>query len=242
MWNDINDWHLDDGHSETPLSEIASIPDRIYSLIARNKTHSIIKGNFLRIMGAAEIIYGIQYHRDQFLNTIKPLSELSIVAPESKPLHRALNHEAVAYVNRVGQFWYFLDSAFVREKIVDLDSRTPTIRQISVYRNKHSAHRSIDSPKTQDTPYLQQQHASVFTNFGGLLGHPKDPSIQYSKTEALEDHIVTQRHLLKNYILHQIQLDDGKTVLNISVERDHPLVMSEAWDLMSLLYQQESTS
>lgn len=55
-------------------------------------------------------------------------------------------HEVVAYLNRVGQMYYYLISANIGAKSSDM----PSLLGASRFRMKYSAHRQVDAPRSGD--------------------------------------------------------------------------------------------
>ena len=74
---------------------------------------------------------------------------------EERKLLESLDHEALAYINRLGQFHAFAKSR-------NLKSLLPRASELMVFRNKHAAHRSIDDPRKEDNEHLQEAHAFAF--------------------------------------------------------------------------------
>ncbi len=109
---------------------------------------------------------------------------------EAKKLD-ALDHEAVAYFNRLGQLFYFARSA-------GHEALVPRVAQLMSFRNKHTAHRSIDVPRSEDRAHLQVQ-AMAFGFY---------------------------RMTLDNFPCYQI-VDEG-VHKQFRLDTDHLLVMTEA--------------
>jgi hypothetical protein len=99
-----------------------------------------------------------------------------------------------------------------------------------VFRNKYTAHRSIDVPWTEDTPDSQISHARSLSKLFGKLFTPRagapvnDWSAEPLKTrEEAEKQIWSSNHLT-------FQIFDMKTkqATNFCLEVDHLDVMKEA--------------
>jgi hypothetical protein len=162
-------FHVEDPAPRTPLADIEPFTLRARSWLARvHRQFHIADGLHLQLVGAIEILGALDYHRDRYM------SNLSLLAPyyerlrrqsqfeqlgqpshtrttrEEFDLLRTLDYEAVAYINRLGQFYYFARSAKV-------DSLLPRINELVVFRHKHTAHRSIDVPKSESPDDLARQ-------------------------------------------------------------------------------------
>ena len=62
--------------------------------------------------------------------------------------------ELVAYLNRLGQFYYFTKSTFVTNINKTALSLIPRIDELKIFRMKNTAHRSLDAPR--DESYILQ--------------------------------------------------------------------------------------
>ena len=161
-------WPVPDPSPTLRLSEIFPISARAQSWIARASTKSGFPQNRqTQIIGATFILSGLDYHHDNFLFRYASLSSYAerFVVPRNAPWRfptpeesttlYSLHHEAVAYINRLGQFYAFA-------KALDLHQYLPRAEELMVFRHKHTAHRSIDAPRAADTPDLQAWHAESF--------------------------------------------------------------------------------
>lgn len=218
FWNSIDSYQFHDRYSKFDLAEIPDDISRIQSLIVRKKQHELVASNFYTLAGALEILKGMRYH---FQNVLKLTAELGIeVFPENR-ITELIEHESIAYLNRAGQFYHFSTSDLITPLIGKIKEIAPTLCDANVFRNKHAAHRSIDKPRKEDTLYLQEQHAISLNKYGGAQWGPK-PGTKPSENRLAMDYS-------QYYFISQVQLDDGKTVLFFSVERDHPKITSEAY-------------
>ncbi len=122
------------------------------------------------------MLSGLDYHHRQFMIHIEQLApyyarssafaeyirELPSGSVVSPPIPTdverghldALHHEAVAYLNRLGQFVYFAEA-------VQLESMLPRAKELLIFRHKHTSHRSIDKPRNESIE-LREMHAMAF--------------------------------------------------------------------------------
>ena len=105
---DIHNWRVTDPAPGVLLPDIRPVSARAWALFARNREHALLRSDFLRLAGAVDMMHGLDYHYNNFMLITKRLSE-----GEEGDLPHHLGHEAVAYVNRLGQFYYFADSSAV---------------------------------------------------------------------------------------------------------------------------------
>lgn len=118
----------------------------------------------VQISGAIDILEGLEYHHSQFMSQLAPLkSFLACVGkpmaecptpppptPEESQALYCLQHEAVAYVNRLGQLYYFAKSVNISGHVVKTEALLP-------FRRKYSAHRSVDMPRNESVQEREAQ-------------------------------------------------------------------------------------
>jgi len=208
-------WLLDDPCPGIDLSEIAPVSLRTEALILRSPS-PLLHTNFVQIMGAASILAGIEYHYSNFIDLVRQLPSL--------PGRRfdTVRHEAIAWVNRVGQLHYFCTSPLVRQHLANAD--TPAIDSVLPFRDKHSAHRSIDAPRREDTPHLQMVHAMMLSDLSGSLWTPRHDGAHQSEQPLCTTH----------YAAFQIQLPEGK-YKNLVIELEHQQIMLEGYSVIQSL-------
>jgi len=232
MINSIDSWQVVDECPGTSLDTVFPISKRTACLIARNKTKSVLKTNFLNIQGAVEMMKGLDYHHDNFMNVINSLAQIGLT-DEANEFRCILLHEAVAYLNRLGQYYYFLRSDFVRKNCAAAESFAPTIVAFVVFRRKHSAHRSIDAPKGESAHVQTTQAMSMSSVWGQMFepkpGHPCHLS-QVKTQGGIEEF---SRNQWKNsYLVFQLITDNPNDWHNFSIEKEHPIIMEEAFTVL----------
>jgi hypothetical protein len=122
----------------------------------------------------------------------------------------------VAWVNRVGQLHYFVQSDLVRQRFGEVD--TPTIKSILIFRNKTTAHRAIDDPRKDDTEHLKTIHALSLAGFSRFWTPKTRPARQVSHDRPQATH----------FLAFQTQ-SPGGVAHNLVIERDHRKVMLEGY-------------
>ena len=171
------EFNFQDAFPSLPLGDIYPLSVRAKSWLARASK----RGGFLgkpqtQIAGGVYMLSGLDYHHRQFMIHIEQLapyyarknafleharelpSGSTVSPPKPTEIERdrldALHHEAVAYLNRLGQFVSFA-------KAMELEAMCPRANELLSFRNKHTAHRSIDDPRKE--PFeLQEMHAMAF--------------------------------------------------------------------------------
>jgi hypothetical protein len=225
---DIQNWRIPDPCPGQSLSDINPVSLRTATLIARSTNRPILQRGFVNVYGAVEMMKGLDYHHRNAMQSIDQLAALQGFSGEEEAAFSSLLHELVAYLNRAGQFLYFVRSRFVTETIGDTTPLIPTLAGLKRFRDKHTAHRSIDDPHVEDTPDLQVVHAMVLTPLIGRLFGPKPG-------ESLKDAgLGKERPWLKGYLTYQLPMgtpDPDELV----IERDHPRIMEEAYSVLERL-------
>jgi hypothetical protein len=213
------EFNFQDAFPLSPLNEIHPISVRAQSWLSRaSKISNFLGKPQTQILGGVLFLSGLDYHHDQFLKHYKNLkpyylrkkrfmeqmckagsSELSPLPSHIEKNHLdAMHHEAVAYINRLGQFMYFA-------KAMKLDAICLRGKELLSFRNKHTAHRSIDDPRGESLDVKEMQ-AMAF-NF-------------YQLNDG-------------SFPIFQIQ--QAGQIVNFHMRDDHVVVMKEAMALLETL-------
>ncbi len=233
-WKNIDNFNFTDPHEGIALDEIHPLSERAVSHIARSRNLPILKHAFVNIFGAIEMMHGLAYHHARFMGLIE---SCHTTVPTLK-ISEALRHEVVAYLNRLGQFWSFSNSYLVKKYCSSPEEILPTLSNLIVFRNKHTAHRSIDNPKAEDTDNLQVMNAVSLSVFGPQFFHPKPGHSSSDMSSVNTDKELDEFRcsLYRNeYVGFQIYDVKHSTHVNFYIERDHELIMREAYFLISIL-------
>lgn len=182
-----------------------------------------MRTDFVRVFGTVSMLEGLEYHHEQSLKCLAHLSADRLDRPARAALLSALDHEAVAYLGRAGQFVAFARS----EKVLARSAPIPKLLELKFFRDKFAAHRSIDAPRGEDLN-THLLHAMSVTTLGGYLLAPKHPSGTSSDPSDAA-------RFSTHYLVYQVRKDD-KTVLRFSIERDHGAVISEAYGVLERLF------
>jgi hypothetical protein len=229
----FGNWNIKDNHSGEPIDAIHPLSARAWSLLARNRAKPLAIPGFINLSGAIEMLEGLEYHCDNIVRFSDDLAKGEKV-PETH-----INHEAIAYINRLGQFYYFAKSDFVRVAVPDFAATIPTLCKFMVFRNKNTAHRSIDAPKPDDTDDVKIAHAKALTSRMGSIFSPKPnarpmqhPEIGVPIERNELEHRMQREFWTCNFRTFQtFDLAIGSDV-NFTVELEHPTIMSEAYGVL----------
>lgn len=215
--NDRAYWRWEDPCPGEALQGIIPYSVRATSLIARSQS-PLLQQHFLQLSGAVSILSGLEYHSDNFLALLKQ------VKLRSSHAHSKLRHEVVAWVNRVGQLHYFTTSELVISKLGNV--ATPAIDAVLPFRHKHTAHRSFDMPRKNDSDHLKAVHAMSLSDFGGSVWSPRNgsPWPELDPTSPSSTHFLT----------FQIQETAGDAVI-LNIENAHPAVLHEVYSILDSL-------
>ena len=233
--NNIDNWHLTDHNQGKPLDAIKSLSSRAWSLLVRNRAKPLLKFGFINVTGAVRMLEGLEYHH----NNIVALS--GELARGGQISETTVEHEAVAYINRLGQFYYVSMSNFVRYAISDFEQLIPTISKFMVFRNKHAAHRSIDAPRVEDTGELQLFHAGMVIGSRFLqkpdVSPQESPKSGTTKLVELDQCLLEQQRKMwtNNYRTFQIFDPMSGSHLNLTIEVEHPRITHEAYSVLEQL-------
>src|SRR5262249_27339491 len=146
-------YQFTDPNPALPLSEITPFSRRAWVVLARHQNGRAAKAGQMNIIGAIDMLDGLEYHHAAYMIVIERLAAESLASEQSGLYHKHLVHEALAYLNRMGQFYYFAHSNFVRQFVPDPDPIISTIVLYKPFRDKHAAHRAIDRPRREDTAH-----------------------------------------------------------------------------------------
>lgn len=192
----FSDWTIKDSFPKKELVEIEPISLKIFSLISRNKDHLDKIEGAVELLGALSMIEALDYHFANFLRQ----------KDSEKNTHRI--HEIVAYLNRIGQIYYFIKSDYTKNIIKNPENLTPKINELKVFRMKNTAHRSIDYPKGETSEYRNRQALT-------FIGFQVNYHMNYEQfVLPIEKNSLTEW----NYFIPEI---------------DHPKVMKELYNLIT---------
>ena len=213
--NDARKWYLTDPMPGAALATIEPLSERAKALLVRSRS-TLLHTAFIQVVGAVHMLSGLDYHFKQFVTAIQRGGGL--LPQDTSPIR----HEAVAWINRLGQFHYFARSKLVLRNV---SVGTPTIDQLLPFRHKHTAHRSIDKPRAEDSESLQVGHAMAMTDLSGTLWVPRPP---FTPAESPMPSVQT------HFLAFQLQASQGEH-RTLVIERDHPIVMLEAYSVLETL-------
>lgn len=205
--------NLKDLNENISLDDIPVLCSRIESLIIRNKHKITMAIDFVQIWTSLEMVHGMEYHFNNLQNHLKRLSNMDCLGDDTM-----LDHETVAYLHRLRQFYYFIKSR-------DLFKVSPKINELYLFGRKLICHRSIDDPWEEDEEADQIWQAQCFHNrsFSGNVKPDFDP-----KKGILKDlnPLSPKRYQSdKMFVSYQI-LSNGKHA-TFTPQQDHPIVVKE---------------
>jgi len=178
---------------------------------------------------------GLDYHHDNFMNCVNRLAQIGL-GLETRDLEAVLMHEATAYLNRLGQIYYFIESDFVEKTCPAAQLLSPVINKYVIFRHKHSAHRSIDAPRNESR-HIQTVQAFSMSAIGGRMFQPKPGNTQtllsVKTPEDLQE--FHRMHWKYSYVQFQLLTDDPNVYHNFSIEKEHPAIIQEAYAVLEKL-------
>ena len=187
---------IKDKYPETKLEEINPISERAYSNLSRCQERIINKENYaVEIVGAIKMMEGLDYYYDNYI-------ENKIKNSENK------FHDLTAYINRLGQFYYFVKCGISNTILKNGLSEIPLICKLISIRMKNTAHLSLDCPKGEKIEYRKRQ-AMMFWGFNIIL-------IEGGK---------------EKYYL-PIERNNKTEYVNFTPENDHQSIMIECYQII----------
>ena len=124
-------------------------------------------------------------------------------------------HEAVAYLNRLGQLYAFIKSDFTKKFNLEPKAILPKLDELYIFRRKNTAHRSLDAPQNEPKEYRNRQALS-------FLGAT---TLKF---------MGNQQYIFPNY-----NKDNDETEwLYFTPATDHPIIMEESYQLIEKIITQ----
>ena len=204
-------FHYADPHPGVPLQAITAVIKRAHSWLARVANDLPHEEN-IQLGGAVFILDGleyhhaaVQYHLAQLRIYIDSSEKWSVCWNDAIRQNESFNeliptpttaeqkgisqiaHEAVAYINRMGQFF-----AFAKSK--SQDALLIRANELKIFRDKHTAHRSIDDPRPKDTYESKWSQAVSLGGFyigmrgGAPIFQIPDENNRWQEFNMLVDH------------------------------------------------------
>ena len=217
-----------DQNPTVPLTEITPLSRRAWAALARLQEGRAARAGQMRTIGAIDMLDGLEYHHTAFMNIIGRLAGTPFTSEESELCRKQLVHEVIAYLNRMGQFYYFAHSSFAKQFVPRPDTILPTHVRYKPFRDKHTAHRAIDAPRKEDTPEAQHTYAWALSSMGGMGFSPKAGRSPLGSRSPFDPHFMWR----ENYFQLQLIGRSPGTALNFSLEKEHPFISMEAYELI----------
>ncbi len=226
-FQNLSNSYVEDPAPGEPIDHVNPLSKRAFKLVHDKKaTSRLLTTNSINIIGAADMMEGLDYHHQNFMELFGDVQLGHTTFRASKP---NLTHEIVAYINRVGQFYHFAISALIHETIGSQDSNLTTIKSIVRVRNKHTAHRSIDAPR-RESEFEKEEQAMLFS---GTIFSPRAGLSTKMNDSELDMDVILQKLCQNSFVNFQFHEEAG--FFNFSIEEQHPQVMSEAYAIVSKL-------
>lgn len=181
-----------------PKKRIDNIKDpekRLWHLFSYYSDNESYRKCKQQLGGIIDIVSGLQYHYNQHNLHEKKVDRCQFYGWAS--------HEAIAYINRIGQVYYFVKSDWFNAYIPqsDLPSLIPTVLALVPLRNKISAHRQQDYPYKDDCKSLGFHKFGLKSRLGGKIANSN--ALRGNKEE--ETGIILWSDVKKSFIGMQIQ-------------------------------------
>lgn len=192
---DVKNWRVDDHFPGVAIDDIPLLSDKLNTLYARAIDREHLQSSFLQLAGVIFMAKELEYHFSNFQRLVNfaglPTVERFNGSERNKSIDEA-KFEAIAYINTVGR---------INAWIHHIDAHAPKIAEISQsFRNKHTAHRSIDATRGESDD-LQDLQAFVFMS--NLWNSQGDLIFQIQKElgESVELNITQEHQTIMDEIL-----------------------------------------
>ncbi|SMG18942.1 hypothetical protein [Arenibacter troitsensis] len=199
----FEEWTIKDPCPGMALQNIQPISHRAFALVSRNKNGLVSKEGALNIIGAIDMMEALDYHFNNFIEHGKGATNIN------------QKHEAVAYLNRLGQLYAFTKSDFTKKYNSEPKAILPKLDELYIFRRKNTAHRSLDAPQNEPKEYRNRQALS-------LLGAT---TLKFMGNEQ--------------YVFPNYNKDHKETEWQyFTPATDHPIVMEESYQLIEKIITQ----
>ncbi len=239
---------LPENPSITNYKRIKNPVRKILHLFALRSPHQSFKTHEDTLVGILDMIKGIEYHFKKIKNYEKAacrwVTEIENLSDDKDKLinlyrtglprtnHHPASHEAVAYINRVGQLAYFFKSDWFKKNVKEevIVSKVPAILALQPLRNKYTAHRQDDYPKKDDCSNLGIHQHGLRHGLAYPIGKPKEVRIEYQFPPKQRDNLL-KKH--RSQAVPDIEYFGGNNNLVIFRPTEvHPIILEQAIDLL----------
>jgi hypothetical protein len=107
----------------------------------------------------------------------------------------------------------------------------PTISKCKIFRDKHTAHRSIDKPRGDDS-HAQTIQAWGLSSVSGIGYSPKGA---VSTIKSVEDLTDDKKLWCDHYVNFQMRGEGKDEFINFCLELEHPKILTEVFNLVETL-------
>lgn len=192
-------WHIDDHFPGVAIDAIPLVSEQLNSLYARTYQKVHLQRSFTKLAGVIFLAKDLEYHRNNFLHAchMAGVPSLHTVPDQTHTTYTEVaKFEAIAYINTVGTINTWIDNH--RPRLVPAPKMLEITRS---FRNKQTAHRSIDAPRgesehLQDVQAIAFWGGSLWNAQGELVVQIQEPVGQTHQLNIAQDHPLIARELL----------------------------------------------
>lgn len=220
----------------------------LFSLVSKQER---FQENEDALVGVLDMINGLEYHFKKIkrheksayrrvleLESLHKNKELCL-SDLSPTNHHLASHEAVAYINRVGQLAYLFKSDWFTKVVPKgiVASTALNILALQPLRNKFTAHRQIDKPWKDDCSSLGLHQHGLNHGLAYPIGTPEEVRIEYQfPTKQREK-------LLDDYKIPAISgveyFGDNNNIVIFRPTENHSAITSEVIHLIERFFEIE---
>lgn len=239
---------LPDNTSKKIYKRIKNPIRKIVHLFALHSSHQNFKTYEDKLVGVLDMIKGIEYHFRKITNYEKAacrwVTEIENLRDDKDKLinlyqtglprtnHHPASHEAVAYINRVGQLAYFFKSDWFKKNIKEevIVSKIPTILALQPLRNKYTAHRQDDYPKKDDCSNLGINQHGLRHGLAYPIGKPEAVRIEYQFPAKQRDYLLIKHH--SQPVPDIEHFGDNNNIVIFRPTEIHPIILKQSIELL----------
>lgn len=157
-FSDTKNHNFQDQYAGVELSSIPVLSDRLHSAYVRSLKNEKLRHSYISIYGVVFMVQALEYHfgNFEFLNNrISAPDAENLLDSGRQRLISEAKFEAISYINTVG---------WINKWLHAHDQSALKCKEIAEsFRNKFTAHRTVDDPRKGETKEERLLHSLAFT-------------------------------------------------------------------------------
>lgn len=225
---------------------VKSPTKKIVYLFALMSKQQRFQENEDTLVGVLDMVGGLEYHLKKIKryekSAYKRVLELEALRKRKGPAklsptsHHLASHEAVAYINRIGQLVYFFKSDWFNKIVPEevVAAKISSCLALQPFRNKFTAHRQIDYPAKDDCPSLGLNQHKLLHGLSYPIGKLKEVRIDYQFPTKQRDSLLKKHHIpAVRGIEH---FEDSNNLVTFRPTEIHSVIVKEVIELLEIFF------